>query len=70
MVRPLAVLEGETAWIETGYAHAREYTLDLIVTARLLKGELEQGTPLFCFLSFPLNADSTRFDTVYAEFNA
>ena len=60
-----------TAWVETGYSHAKEYQLDLLFQIDTTE-EMQQGRHIFWYMTFPKES-STEADpineTIYADYN-
>ena len=41
-----------TAWVESGYSHAKEYQLDLLMQIDTTE-EMQQGRHIFWYMTFP-----------------
>ena len=64
----IATLSGLTSWIESGYSHAKEYTLDMVFTVTSV-AELQATQPIFFYISQPKkpvwNGETETYDTSY-----
>ena len=71
-VRPeLAKFKFTTAWVESGYSHAKEYTLDLMMQIDTTE-EMQQGRHIFWYIIWPKLASTETnpiYETIYADYN-
>ena len=70
----IAKFTSKTAWVETGYSHAREYTLDFVMTVDTIE-EMSQGRVVFWYISWPYNEpikhrrSELSYETIFAKYN-